>query len=240
MFECLGADWSPTIGDPTIFGWITVLAYLGCALLSALIWQRRSEPLLRRFWAAMAGLLILLALNKQLDLQTALTGTGRCLFQRFGLYDYRDLVQRLFIIGLFVLVVWLTLRGFRAMRGYRRETWMAMLGLGFVAAYVMIRATSFHMVDALGALQVMGVRANFLLENFGLVLIAVNALGILTGWIEVGPGPQDPEPVEDEAGADSAKPQEVAPEVQAPAIEDPPVSNPVLRAPEFPVQPRRR
>lgn len=183
MFTCLGADWTPTIGDPTIFGWITVLAYLACAILSVFVWNSRSERVLRRFWALTAIFLGFLALNKQLDLQSAMTGTGRCLFRQFGLYEHRSFVQLVFVIVLAAVVFLLYLRAMQAMRRYRRSHGMAMLGLGFVALYVLIRATSFHAVDLLGSRQLVGISVNFLLENFGLVLIALNAIGILRGRV---------------------------------------------------------
>ncbi|AUH33775.1 hypothetical protein [Paracoccus tegillarcae] len=183
MLNCVGANWRPIIGDPTIFGWITVVAYLICAILAVIVWNSRPEPALRRFWAFSAIVLAFLALNKQLDLQTAMTSTGRCLFHYLDIYEQRSFVQLIFVIVLIAVVFLLYLRGMSAMRRYRRSHGLAMLGLGFVALYVLIRATSFHVVDLLGSQQVFGISANFLLENAGLVMIAINAIGLLTGWI---------------------------------------------------------
>ena len=50
----------------------------------------------RRFWIGTSILLVLLGLNKELDLQTVLTDTARYLAHYEGWYDYRRIVQGLF------------------------------------------------------------------------------------------------------------------------------------------------
>lgn len=244
MFTCLGADWTPTIGDPTIFGWITVLAYLVCAILSVMVWNSRNERVLRRFWALMSLVLGFLALNKQLDLQSAMTATGRCLFRQLDIYEQRSFAQLVFVIVLAAVVFLLYLRGMRAMRRYRRSHGMAMLGLGFVALYVLIRATSFHAVDMLGSQQVMGISVNFLLENFGLVLIAINAIGLLRGRIrpEIANGAA---PLQDGRSAPSPRGLVFTSSgvgQGAAAGEAPTADNPAKpkRGPRFPVEPLNR
>lgn len=241
MFTCLGADWTPTIGDPTIFGWITVLAYLVCALLSVMVWNSRNERVLRRFWALMSLVLGFLALNKQLDLQSAMTATGRCLFRQLDIYEQRSFAQLVFVIVLAAVVFLLYLRGMRAMRRYRRSHGMAMLGLGFVALYVLIRATSFHAVDMLGSQQVMGISVNFLLENFGLVLIAINAIGLLRGRIrpEIASGAA---PLQDGRGPATQRRPVMTGSGGGPGIADTAADNPAKpkRGPRFPVEPLNR
>lgn len=238
MFTCLGADWTPTIGDPTIFGWITVLAYLVCAILSVMVWNSRNERVLRRFWALMSLVLGFLALNKQLDLQSAMTATGRCLFRQLDIYEQRSFAQLVFVIVLAAVVFLLYLRGMRAMRRYRRSHGMAMLGLGFVALYVLIRATSFHAVDMLGSQQVMGISVNFLLENFGLVLIAINAIGLLRGRIrpEIASGAA---PLQDGQGPATQRRPVMTGSGGGPGTTNTGAANPAKpkRGPRFPVEP---
>ncbi|TRW95036.1 hypothetical protein FNJ84_17250 [Paracoccus sp. M683] len=186
IFDCLGQGWTPVIGDPTIFGWLTVISYLICAVLAAMVWNSRHERTLRRFWAIVMVLMLALALNKQLDLQTAFTATARCWFETMGWYDVRRFAQLVFIIVLIAAVFLLYRRGTILMRRHRRTHGLALLGLGIVAAYVVIRASSFHLVDLLGSKSVMGISMNFLLENIGLLLIAINAIGLLSGRIRPG------------------------------------------------------
>ena len=64
-------NWKPGIGDPTIGGWITVVLYL-LAMISC--WMTaRSGIKEQRIWTAISILFLGLGINKQLDLQSALT-----------------------------------------------------------------------------------------------------------------------------------------------------------------------
>ena len=69
--------WSPGIGDPTVAGWLTVVLYL---VTSVSCWMLARElgpaGLDRRAWRSISVLFLFLGINKQLDLQTALTEAG--------------------------------------------------------------------------------------------------------------------------------------------------------------------
>jgi hypothetical protein len=85
-------QWRPGIGDPTPLGWATVVAYLAAswACCRAAAAERRSahrgRNSTRPFWSSLGLLLLLLGLNKQLDLQSALTAFGRRLAREQGWY----------------------------------------------------------------------------------------------------------------------------------------------------------
>src|SRR6478752_323958 len=95
-------NWSPKIGDPTIGGWVTVMLYL---LTAGSCWISARELVLediasneRRAWWAISALFLALGVNKQLDLQSALTEAGRVLASVQGWYAQRALVQLAFIV----------------------------------------------------------------------------------------------------------------------------------------------
>ena len=109
-------NWSPKIGDPTIGGWLTVALYL---LTSLSCWtsarkiglhEARSLPE-RRAWRFISALFLGLGLNKQLDLQTAMTEAGRFLAHIQGWYAQREFVQLAFIalVAMTCLVAAITL-----------------------------------------------------------------------------------------------------------------------------------
>ena len=95
-------NWTPGIGDPTIGGWLTVALYLvasvSCWILARNL-RLEDAPRLRerRAWQSISVLFLALGVNKQLDLQTALTESGRVLAQYQGWYQQRQLVQLAFI-----------------------------------------------------------------------------------------------------------------------------------------------
>jgi len=127
------------------------------------------------FWWVAASALLLLGINRQLDLQNALTDFGRSLARAQNWYEGRQSFQRLFIaaIGLAGLsgsfaVSW-SLR--RAAARYH----VALGGLFFLLSFVVIRAASFHNVDAFIGRRILGLKWNWILELGGIALIAVSA-----------------------------------------------------------------
>ena len=176
--SCVGDQWSPRIGDPTVAGWGTVVAYAVCALLGFMALLRVQDSRERIFWGLVTLAMLALGVNKQLDLQSMLTAAGRCLSQLQGWYEERRVFQRNFVIGLLMvaglslaLVLWL-------MRGCLRRNGLALIGLAFVTAFVAVRAVGFHHFDVPIDSRLLDIRFNVLFELSGLVLLAVNAMAL--------------------------------------------------------------
>ncbi len=179
--RCAFTQWSPGLGDNHPMGWLTVVVYLAAAIAAFAAARRltgyeaatRRE---RRFWIIASVVMFVLALNKQLDLQSLLTMTARCHAQLAGWYDMRRIVQEAFIFlvaaGGLIAVGLLA----RLLRGILGRVWLALLGLGFVCAFVVIRAASFHHVDMLLGGAAIGIKLNWLLELPGPTLVALVAL----------------------------------------------------------------
>lgn len=172
--------WRPGIGDPTFMGWLTVWAYLTAAMLSGLAARaslaakpRDNRPG-RDVWVAVCLLMSLLAINKQLDLQSLFTDIGRVISKSEGWYEGRREVQRWFVIctlaGAGVLVVWFTCR----FRSFWSRHALLVSGLAFLLTFIVVRAISFHHVDELLGTHLGGVKMNWLLEltGIGIVMLA--------------------------------------------------------------------
>lgn len=179
--ETTNEGWRPGIGDPTVMGWLTVFAY---ALAAALCWRAAmvsgssNAPHHRsalRLWIALAGLFVVLAINKQLDLQSWFTSIGRAMARSEGWYEYRRAVQTIFVIalaalGLIALLVlaWLT-------RTTWRTTGLAVIGTAFILTFIVIRAASFHHFDDLLGWTFFGMRMNWIFELSGIACVAFAA-----------------------------------------------------------------
>jgi hypothetical protein len=165
-------NWSPRIGDPTVVAWLTVILYIvtsiSCWILPR---ELRSPAIETRAWRSISVLFFFLGINKQLDLQTALTEAGRNLAHDQGWYEQRRLVQLAFI----ALVVMICLVSVIILLNWVREapisTWLALLGTMLVIGYVLIRAASFHHVDRFIGNIVLGLRWNWILEMGGIALV---------------------------------------------------------------------
>lgn len=163
--------WSPGIGDPTVGGWITVALYFVAAVSSSLtlraVVSRREAAL----WRGIFLLLVALGINKQLDLQSALTELGRVLASQEGWYGQRQLVQIWFIVGVAVCCVALALLLIVLARKAPPATWLAIAGVTIVLAFVLIRASSFHHIDRFIGERILGINWNWMLEMGGISIV---------------------------------------------------------------------
>ena len=173
-----GDVWRPGIGDPTVMGWVTVAAYFGAAFLCLreLIAVRREQGGREKtvFWAALTALLVLLGFNKQLDLQTLLTLTGRRIAIAQGWYENRRILQFFFVIVVGIggaLSVWIMRRLVRKQADLR----LPLLGFVVLLVFIVVRAASFHHIDQLINFRFAGVRMNWVLELSAIALVSVGA-----------------------------------------------------------------
>ena len=182
LIICVSNRWSPKIGDPTVLAWFTVAAYTLCAFLGlAVVMRHKTTKRGLAFWLLLTVLMAFLAVNKELDLQSALTATGRCIAKAQGWYSDRRTFQRSFIFGLIASICVLLAMAVYVLRSEMRRSGIALLGLAFVCGFVAVRAVGFHHVDLLIKQSYFGIRMNGLLELTGLALIAVNAAVLLWG-----------------------------------------------------------
>lgn len=174
-------SWSPGIGDPTPMGWLTVVLYLVAAYAGWRIARRlrdaeadaRSESVV---WTVIAVLFLALGINKQLDLQSALTEIGRVLAMAQGWYGQRQLVQIAFVavVGLVCLIASLVL--LILLRRAPAPAWLALFGTVAVLMFVTVRAASFHRIDSFIGETVLGLNWNWVLEIGGILIVLIAAL----------------------------------------------------------------
>ena len=178
-------NWSPKIGDPTIGGWVTVVLYL---LAAVSCWISARELVLediasneRRAWWAISALFLALGINKQLDLQSALTEAGRVLAHYQGWFEQRQFVQLAFIalVAIICLIAAITLLLWT--RSAPTPTRLALIGTTMVLGFVLIRAASFHHVDQFIGQRILGLRWNWILEMSGISLVL-----IASQWRQIG------------------------------------------------------
>ena len=179
-------DWAPSIGDPTFMGWFTLVAYFITALISFKLYLSSgklfSEQLInkqKRFWLVVTLIMLFLGLNKQLDLQSLLTVIGKYYAHRDGWYEHRRIFQVSGIIAIIALLGGATVIFSYYMRAVFKANRWAIVGLCFLLLFVAIRATSFHHMDVLINTVFWGVRMNWVLELFGIFLIAMSAIAWL-------------------------------------------------------------
>lgn len=147
--------WSPGIGDPSIGGWLTVALYAWAAWACYQVLHRETQQKIylrrneRLVWRLLLVTMVALGLNKQLDLQSALTELARIHAMEHGWYEHRRRYQAAFIAG--VLLSGLTVLSAMLVlvwNAHRATLWTCAGAAGLVS-FVAIRATSLHHVDEL-------------------------------------------------------------------------------------------
>ena len=188
--DALDGRWHVGVGDPTFAGWTVCFLYAVCALMC---WRAhrssryghivlacsapREAQLQMRLsiaWLGTSVVMALLALNKQLDLQTWVIEVGRDLAHRQGWYARRHEAQAAFFM---VFVI-----GGMALAG-AAAWWLAPValrlrlpagGFGVLALFVLIRAAEFVHVGLDSS--AVADRWGWLLEVLGAVMIGWGAL----------------------------------------------------------------
>ena len=173
-------QWRWGIGDPTVLGWFTVGAHLTASWLCWLLasGSRHNQPQrpANRFpesilWYGLALSLVVLGLNKQLDLQTWLTSAGKEIAHAQGWYHQRRAVQGGFIICF--LIIALVAMG--ALGWFWRQHWLTLLGVLLLLSHITIRAAAFnHVPTWIGGLLPGGHTAAWL-ELSGTACIGLSA-----------------------------------------------------------------
>jgi hypothetical protein len=170
--------WSPGIGDPTIMGWLTVVLYAfgawQCYRLAtkhSIMRERREVAI---WWTLSLGLLAL-GLNKQLDLQTALTEIGRIVAVQNGWYERRHDVQLEFIYGVVGVASLTAVALIFFARKAHPATILALVGSAFLVTFVVMRAASFHHFDLFIKSEYLGLQMNWMLEMGGICIIIASA-----------------------------------------------------------------
>lgn len=167
--------WRPGIGDPSLMGWLTVAAYL---IAGVLCWRCAVKAAAhdggtRAVWFLLAVVLLVMGVNKQLDLQSWVTQVGRDTVKAYG-WPKRA-AQMWFIAGVAVAgpvvlgsVLWLARRSLRQLA-------LALAGVLFLICFVMVRAVSFHAIDHMLGTRFAGAKLNWVLELCGIGCVALCA-----------------------------------------------------------------
>jgi hypothetical protein len=128
----------------------------------------------RRIWLSISILIFALGINRQLDLDTALTEFGRSIAHSEGWYDRRRVIQLAFIAS----VALACLAAATAIAVWAREapfpTCLGVAGTALVIGYVLVRAISLDQIDRFIGEKIWRFRWNWIFEMgaIGLVILA--------------------------------------------------------------------
>lgn len=169
-------NWTPSIGDPSLMGWFTVVFYfLTSALAFVTAYKYRYLNTDFRFWLFLAVFLLLLGINKQLDIQSLFTEIGRVIAKKQGWYNDRRRFQAVFVIIFFILSLISIALLWWILRKEWRKFLFPLTGLLLLVSFIVIRAASFHHVDRFLKSGPSGVRMNWILELGGIGWVMISS-----------------------------------------------------------------
>ena len=169
--------WRAGIVSLTTFGWLTLAIYLiavFCCVRQVRIVKMRGGG--TKFWIFLAIFLLLLAINKQIDLQSWFMQVAKYTPIANGWYEYKEPIQialiSIAVLGILIVGV--------ASRLYLLSSWrhypLAWLGAILLFAIILMRAASYPDVDILINRDVLGIKINVILELGAVILIILGAL----------------------------------------------------------------
>ena len=156
--------------DQGPLAWFIVAGYVIAALL-ALRAGSAAAGRERSLWLGTAVALLLLGINKQLDLQTDLTDIARAAAHSEGWYGWRRDVQGLFLVLMAFGTIGIAMLLWRWLRKVTASAKVAAMGLLILLAFIFLRAASFHHIDYWVTIPVAGMRSGWWLELVGIAVI---------------------------------------------------------------------
>ena len=179
-----GIAWRPEIGDPTLIGWITAIAYGMAAWVCVRAGRKARQHSVADptesdsawMWWGCAAVLLGLGMNKQLDLQTLLIEVGRQVAQATGWIEQRRLVQRVFALVLATLTGFILLGVTWKQRRFLRRNPLILPGIMLVGGYVLLRVVAIDHLDESAGLKLDDRPWLAALELSGLLCIVVAGL----------------------------------------------------------------
>lgn len=151
-------EWvSSILSDFTMWSWIINIAYILVFILS--IYYIRcikttGNKELKFLWIFIAGILLLLGINKQLNFQTLLIIFGRSLANSQGWIENRRMAQELFAITFGIGIAVLSAIIIFRIRRILLMAWIEIFGIAVLLAFTLIRAGSinhFHKTEKIEA-----------------------------------------------------------------------------------------
>jgi hypothetical protein len=166
--------WTPGLHDHSPAGWLVTAGYLAAG--AACLLRGKNSPAPpgdSRVWLLLAAGMFFLAINKQLDLQSALRFAGRDWAEQLGVYRHKALIRLLFIVflaatGLAVAIGWR-----KVFFPFFRRNPAVLAGLILTGAYAVLGAADARHLKALEARGLPGDGWRWILEGSGILLVAL-------------------------------------------------------------------
>ena len=170
------------IGDPTFAGWLIFFVYLAVVYRCYLQYVKVKFGFLdHNFWLVIGLFLLLLCINKQLDLQTVFEASMKELAQSHGWYAQRKMMQVTFValLSISLLTGLVVLRSVLAKACRQHKA--VCLGVLLLCVFIVLRAAAFNHLSFLNTRTYWGFNAHSLLELIALCVMFYGTFTLKSG-----------------------------------------------------------
>lgn len=179
-FECSRGAVALGFGDRDLYGYVMTVVHLVAATLAVLVtikgpFRSRAPRTERWLWGIGATVLVALAINKQLDLQSMLVEAARCVARGEGWYENRREYQTEVILGLVIAAAIVVPTMIFLVRKAVVGNLAFVLSMSALVAFVLIRAISFHHLDVVFGTDVLSFRLHRVIEVAALLTVILVA-----------------------------------------------------------------
>ena len=173
IFACAQDIWQPHLGDATVGGYALTALYIVASLMFLRVVVARDGwlPRERLLWLVCTAVLVLMTVNKQLDLQQTLIWVGRCVARNEGWLDQRLVFQRNFGLMVLTLVAIAVMALGWACRGVIAANWRLILGMALLTGFVILQVARFEQQAGSLGHMVVKLRLHRPLEGAALVTL---------------------------------------------------------------------
>jgi hypothetical protein len=177
----MNTEWHLGFHDPGFWGWLATFGYGLATVLCflAALRNRIRHPDSARIWASLALVLLLLGINKQLDLQEWMQFTGRRLAEEHGFYAKRRLLQTVFLVVFGTVTVGVCAYLIRKWQWFFRRHPCVTVGCLLLVLFVLLRAFGAEHVKSIFGLNIVRPRWRWGLELGGIGFLIAAALIVL-------------------------------------------------------------
>lgn len=170
--------WREYRGDYSLAGWVLTFGYLFCAVLLFLCLKNSAFTDFKEklFWVSLFGIIVLFAINKQLDLQLLITDIARTAAKEYQVYEQRKPFQ-IRVIALFASIA-LGLFGLVSVLVWKshKTLLLALTGVAVIFGYFVLRLVSYHAIEEIMKQRYVFISLYDVLELAGVALVGVGVL----------------------------------------------------------------
>ncbi len=169
-------EWLSRCWDTTFWGWLITVSY-SLAIFASLYYLKRINRTIDQekhlLWKYIAGFLIIMGINKQLDFQILLTIIMKMVSHAYDWFEYRRLVQAYFAKGIILIVCFVGISLLYRTRHVLKKSMGELAGCAILLGFGLIRTSSINHIEKAMVLEHNKISHIHAIELVGIAVILI-------------------------------------------------------------------